>query len=140
MSDTENQTQSDDRDAATDNQEKSGRSTCLTGCLIVFGVMLLVFAGGLFSIYLIGKGSMEAVADFEERIITEYPEGYESGVLARSFSQLVSGVLTCEITSEEFLTIYFKFFVSMLDGALTPDELRGIVTYIDEASTGKLEL
>jgi len=28
----------------------------------------------------------------------------------------------------------------MLDGALTPDELRGIVTYIDEASTGKLEL
>ena len=110
------------------------------GCLIFFGIIVLIFAGGVFSIYLVGKGSMEAVSEFEKRIVTEYPEGYEPGVLTQSFSQLISGVLTCRITSEEFLSIYFRFFLSMLDGTLTPNELKGIVTYIEEASVGKLEL
>ena len=131
---------SNGRDAPTNDQKKSGRSACLTGCLIAFGIVVLIFAGGVFSVYMIGKGSMEAVSAFEERIVTEYPEGYEPGVLTRSFSQLISGVLTCRITSEEFLTIYFRFFFSMLDGTLTPNELQGIVTYIEEASVGDLEL
>jgi hypothetical protein len=131
---------SNGNDASTEDRKKRKRPACLTGCLIVFGVILLIFAGGVFSIYLIGKGSMDAVSEFEERIVTEYPEGYEPGALTQSFSQLISGVLTCQITSEEFLTIYFRFFFSMLDGALTPSELKGIVTYIEEATAGELEL
>jgi hypothetical protein len=140
MEDKTSQTGSNDSNGSTDEQKKSGRSACLTGCLIVFGVLLLIFAGGVFSIYLVGKGSMEAVSEFEERIVTEYPEGYEPGVLSRSFSQLISGVVACEITSEEFFTIYFRFFMAMLDGVLTPSELKSIVTYIDEASAGNLQL
>ena len=140
MDDKMNHREPNDGNGSPDEQKKSGRSACLTGCLIVFGVLLLIFAGGVFSIYLVGKGSMEAVSEFEERIVTEYPEGYEPGVLTRSFSRLISGVVACEITSEEFLTIYFKFFMAMLDGALTPSELKSIVTYIEEASAGELQL
>lgn len=139
MGDEKDRNGSSGRDIPDNDQKKTGRSACLTGCLILFGVVVLLCAGGVFSIYLAGKGSMEAVSRFEERIVTEYPEGYESGSLTRSFSQLISGVLTCRITSEEFLTIYYKFFFAMLDGALTPNEFRGIVTCIDEASAGKLE-
>lgn len=139
MGDEKDRNGSSGREVPADDRKKSGRSACLTGCLILFGVLVLLCAGGVFSIYMVGKGSMEAVSRFEERIITEYPEGYEPGSLTRSFSQLISGVLTCQITSEEFLTIYFRFFLSMLDGTLTPNEFRGIVTYIEEASVGKLE-
>jgi hypothetical protein len=139
MEDKAGLSDSSGRDASADDRKKPGRSACLTGCLIFFGVLVLLFAGGVFSIYLVGKGSMEAVSRFEERVVTEYPEGYEPGSLTRSFSQLISGVLTCNITSEEFFTIYFRFFLAMLDGALTPNEFRSIVTYIEEASAGELE-
>ena len=140
MSDSRKDIQTNNQDAPTDDTQKPKRSACLMGCLIIFGVMVLIFAGGVFSMYLVGKGSMEAVARFEERIVTEYPEGYESGVLTESFATLIRGVLNCSITSEEFLTIYFRFLISMVDGALTPEELRSIVTYIEEASVGEIEL
>jgi len=139
MGDTTDRGESNGRDVPNEDLKKTGRSACLTGCLILFGILVLIFAGGVFSIYLVGKGSMEAVSEFEERIVTEYPEGYEPGSLTHSFSQLISGVLTCEITSEEFLTIYFRFFVSMIDGALTQNEFKSIVKYIEEASAGELE-
>lgn len=140
MGDETDRNGSGGRDIETDDQKKEGRSACLTGCLILFGVLVLLCAGGVFSIYLAGKGSMEAVTRFEERIVTEYPEGYKSGSLTRSFTQLISGVLTCRITPEEFLTIYYRFFLAMLDGTLTPNEFKGIVTCIEEASAGELEL
>ncbi|MBN1883279.1 MAG: hypothetical protein JW885_14015 [Deltaproteobacteria bacterium] len=139
MDEKADRTRSNGSDVPTDDRKKSGRSACLMGCMIFFGVIVLICAGGVFSLYLIGKGSMEAVTEFEERIVTEYPQGYEPGVLTKSFSQLISGVLTCRITPEEFLAIYYRFFLSMLDGALTPSELQGIVMYIEEASAGELE-
>ena len=118
-----------ERAVAPENDKKKANS-CISGCLVISGIIVLILSIGIFSIYLVGVKAVSEIEKGGDHLSEILPYGYEAKDIYRVFFDFTKKVINNEIEPYMILTIYFKLILSLEDGVLTGDELNAIINMI----------
>lgn len=110
-----------------EDTQKSKKSTCFVGCLVLLGVLVILIGIGIFSFH---KISSDAFERFDEDLSKLIPEGYETRDMYKAIGDLIGGVISGEIEPERIMRVSFNLVISMMDGVLTYEELSNIIRLI----------
>jgi hypothetical protein len=120
----------DEETSVVSENDKKKTNSCISGCLVIAGILILVLSIGIFSIYLVGVKAVSEIEKSGERLSEILPYGYEAKDIYRVFFDFTTKVINNEIEPETILRIYFSLFLSFEDGVLTADELNDIINMI----------
>ena len=111
-------------------KDKKKTNSCISTCLVIAGIFVLILSIGIFSIYLVGVKAVNEIEKSGDRLSEILPYGYDTKDIYLIFFDFTKKVINNEIEPEMILTIYVRLMLSLEDGVLTGDELSDIINMI----------